>query len=104
MRKKGIVKWSTYYQARLNREDAQRERKKSRDTSRDDTSGIWRSEKLRFWRNPEDVLNRLNSVSWDWVRSRAGVTWVTKGNQRSPGGGEQWGEVVKVMGFFKGQT
>ena len=42
------VKWSTYYQARLNRGDAQRERKKSHDTSRDDTSGIRQSKKLRF--------------------------------------------------------
>ena len=58
-----FVKWSTYYQTRLNREDAQRERKKSRDTSRDDTLGLWRSKKLRFRRNPGDVFNRLNSMS-----------------------------------------
>ena len=32
--------------------------------SRDDTSVAWRSKKLRFWRNPEDRCNWLNSVSW----------------------------------------
>ena len=36
------------------------------------------------------------------MRSRAGVTWVTSGNQHSPGGGEQWGKMVKVMGLIWG--
>ena len=42
--------------------NAQRERKKSRFTSRDNTLGLWRFEKLHFQRNPEDLFNRLNFV------------------------------------------
>ena len=49
-------------------------------TSRDDTSVSRRSQKLCFRSNPEDVCNRLNSVSWVvLMRSRAGVT--CKGDQ-----------------------
>ena len=32
--------------------------------SRDDISGLWHSEKLRFQKNLEDMFNQLNSVSW----------------------------------------
>ena len=46
------------------RGDVQRRQKMSRDTSRDDILGSWRSKKFRFWRNPEDVFKQLNSVSW----------------------------------------
>ena len=48
--------------------DAQRERKKSRvasrDASCDDILAFRRSKNLCFWRNPEDVCNQLNSMSW----------------------------------------
>ena len=50
---------------RLNRGgDAQRERTKSRVTSREGTTVVWHSKKLCFWINPKEVLNWLNSASW----------------------------------------
>ena len=47
----------------------------------------------------------IDSTPWielNWVRSRAGVTWVTKGNQRLPGRGKEWGKMVKMMGLMWG--
>ena len=37
--------------------DAQHEQKKSRAGSRNNTTDIWCSKKLQFWRNLEEVLN-----------------------------------------------
>ena len=51
--------------------DAQREQKKSRAGSHDDTTDIWRSKKLCFWKNLKKVLNQLNSASWVVERSYA---------------------------------
>ena len=48
---------------RLIGKNAQREQKKSRNGSRDDTADIWRFEKFSFWRNHKEVFNQLNSVS-----------------------------------------
>ena len=45
-------------------EDVQRKQKKSQAGLRDDTTDIWRSKKLCFWRNLEEVLNWLNFASW----------------------------------------
>ena len=50
--------------------DAQREQKKSRDGSRNDTTDIWRFKKLSFCRNLEEMLNQFNSASWVEKRSR----------------------------------
>ena len=42
--------------------DAQHEQKKSCDGSRNDTTDIFRSKKLCFWKNYEELFNQLNSV------------------------------------------
>ena len=64
--------------------DAQLEQKKSRDTSRADTT-VGALKKLCFWQNCEEMFNRLNSANelrctratcrGHRVKSRAGVTW-----------------------------
>ena len=44
----------------------------------------------------------IDSTPWvrlNWMRSCAGVTWVTRGNQRLLGRKKQWGVMVKVMDF-----
>ena len=51
--------------------DAQREKAKSRITSRDDTTVIQHSKKICFWINPKKVLNWLNSASLSWTEVRS---------------------------------
>ena len=44
--------------------DAQRERKKLRDTSCADTTDFWGSEEVALRQNCEEVFNQLNSTNW----------------------------------------
>ena len=55
--------------------DAERERKKSRDMSRGDTTDLWRSKEVAFWAKPwrDAQSTQLNKLSWDIQRPRAGV-------------------------------
>ena len=67
------------------KEDTQRKWKKSRDTSRADTTDLWRAEKVALLAKPWKVLNQLNSASelsctratfrGHGIRSHVGVTW-----------------------------
>ena len=48
---------------RLIKGDAQRKQKKSRDTSRANTTDLQHFKKLRFWQNRKEMLNWFNSAS-----------------------------------------
>ena len=87
---------STNNSTRLIWRDARCKQKKSHDRSHDDTMDIWRSKKLCFWKNHEEVFNWLNSVSWingdshvRWshkVIVKMGITKMTEGQKK------WWGE------------
>ena len=78
--------WAWYIdvngQAKINnftsliKRDAQHEKKRPHDRSRNKTTDIWHSKKLCFWKNHQEVFNQLKLMNWIKLELlRKEVTW-----------------------------